>query len=295
MAPVAQSPARFDRVARIYRAMEYLSFGPLLEQCRFSHLAALADARRALVMGDGDGRFTVRMLAANRQVYADAVDASPEMLRLLRARAERAGQLARVATVCEDARAFNPRTVGYDLVVTHFFLDCLTEGEAADLVTRIRPHLAAGARWLVSEFDVPQGSALRARLSQCVIGVLYRAFGVLTGLAVRQIPPWRRILADAGMVCCGERSWLGGLLVSELWELPQTTAPHKGPSHQEVGAWSQRVRQGGSIPGIDPGPVPSPGPRPEPDPPTGPPPEPDPQPYPGPIPVPQPVTRSAEW
>jgi len=225
MAPVAQPPAQFDRVARFYRAMEYLSFGPLLERCRCTHLAALAGARRALVIGDGDGRFTVRMLAANPQLHALAVDASPQMLRLLTKRAERAGQRDRVAAACEDARTFVPRADGCDLVVTHFFLDCLTEDEAADLVARIRPHFAAGARWLVSEFDVPASNALGAWASRAVIAALYRAFGVLTGLAVREIPPWRRILADAGMQCRQSRSWLGGLLVSELWEIGDNRIP----------------------------------------------------------------------
>lgn len=289
MASVAQPPARFDRVARIYRAMEYLSFGPLLERCRFSHLPLLACARRALVIGDGDGRFTVRMLAANRQIRAEAVDASSVMLRLLARRAERAGFQDRLTTRCEDARTFTPRAAGYDLVVTHFFLDCLTPGETVDLVARMHPRLAPGAQWIVSEFQVPEGNALRAWVSRGVIAALYRAFAILTGLAVREIPPWRQILANAGMVCCARRTWLGGLLVSELWQLRETTASELSHSHQSVDQWLQHAWQGSSVPGIDPGPIPSPGPEPEPDPA----PAPDPEPYPGPMPAPQPVTRVA--
>ncbi len=82
---VTDRPPRFDRVARLYRVLEYLSFGPMLERCRFHHLPALAaaDCSRALILGDGDGRFLARLLAACPELSAQAVDASPAMLRLL--------------------------------------------------------------------------------------------------------------------------------------------------------------------------------------------------------------------
>lgn len=187
-------PARFDRVARLYRAMEYLSFGPLLERCRFHHIAALLDARHALVLGDGDGRFLARLLAFAPNLQADAVDASSAMLHLLRERAAKQGDLRRLTTICADARIFVRPSTDYDLVVTHFFLDCLSEAETDCLIARLRPHLVPGARWLVSEFQVPRSGLIRRRFAQSVISALYTAFRLLTGLPVRQIPAWRALL-----------------------------------------------------------------------------------------------------
>lgn len=290
MAPVASPPARFDRVARMYRVMEYLSFGPMLERCRFAHLPSLGRARRALILGDGDGRFSAKLLAANPHVCADAVDASPGMLRLLRERVARSGASARLTTTCADARGFEPCADGYDLVVTHFFLDCLRSAETAALISRVRPHLAPGAMWVVSEFQVPEEG--RTWVARGVIGFLYFAFRVLTGLTVREIPRWREALRAAGFRRGNSRAWLGGLLVSELWQM-QTTAPSSQRSHQGVATFDEFAPATGPLPGIDPGPEPFPGPPPvpEPTPAPGPPPEPDPEPYPGPIPAPQPVTR----
>ncbi|HEY6448947.1 MAG TPA: methyltransferase domain-containing protein [Acidobacteriaceae bacterium] len=292
MAAVAPQPARFDRVARLYRAMEYLSFGPMLERCRFAHLPSLRQASRALILGDGDGRFTAKLLAANPHLHVDAVDASPEMLRLLRQRVARAGAAARLTTSCADARDFEPLADDYDLVVTHFFLDCLSPAESEELIARLEPHLAPGTVWLVSEFQVPESGRVHAWLARRVIRFLYAAFRVLTGLAVREIPPWRESLSSAEFTRGPSRSWLGGLLVSEVWDW-QTTAARREGSHQGVPAFEEFASTPGSIPGIDPGPEPFPGPPqvPEPTPAPGPPPEPDPEPYPGPIPAPQPVTR----
>ena len=269
----------------------------MLERCRFHYLQALRDApaAKALVLGDGDGRFLARLLAACPEATAEAVDASPAMLRLLRDRAARAGSDARLTTVCADARRFTPSASGYDLVATHFFLDCLTPSETEALIQRLAPHLAPGARWVVSEFQVPSGSRTRAAFAHTLIAGLYAAFRVLTGLRTRQIPPWRMLLAKAGFTCKASQPFLGGLLVTEIWQRAQATALAPSGSHHKMPSSIELVTVPGTIPGIDPGPEPAPGPPavPEPTPAPGPAPEPDPEPYPGPIPTPLPVTRTA--
>jgi ubiquinone/menaquinone biosynthesis C-methylase UbiE len=283
-------------MARSYRVLEYLSFGPMLERCRFHHLQTLAAGHptRALVLGDGDGRFLARLLVTCPNLAADAVDASPAMLRLLRARAAKPGTEHRLTTHCADARSFTPPRRGYDRVATHFFLDCLTESETDALIRRLLPHLIPGARWVVSEFEVPSGSRTRATFARALIASLYAAFRLLTGLRTRRIPPWRRLLTESGFSCAASQSFLGGLLVTEIWQLPQATGSARARSQQQMTLSFELVTTPGPFPGIDPGPQPAPGPPavPEPRPAPGPPPEPDPEPYPGPIPAPQPVTRT---
>ena len=81
------SPPNFNRLARIYLWMELACFGPWLWWCRCTFLRELADSRRALVIGDGDGRFTARLLRANPGIQIDAVDSSAAMLHSLLRRA----------------------------------------------------------------------------------------------------------------------------------------------------------------------------------------------------------------
>ena len=213
----------FDFIARPYRWLEYLTFGLMLERCRFHFLPELKGTRRALVLGDGDGRFLARMLAANPLLQADAVDLSPAMLGLLQSRAARIGAGERIALHCADARTFAP-SGSYSLIVTHFFLDCLTMEEVETLVSRLLPHLAPGARWVVSEFAVPSGAF--SVPANCIVRTLYAAFRLLTGLRVRRLPDYSAVLGSAGLSLIAERRWLRGLLVSELWEfsgnLPHT-------------------------------------------------------------------------
>ena len=77
----------FDKLARLYRWMEYFSFGPLLWHTRVALLPKMDAARHALMLGDGDGRFTAALLRRNREVRVVAVDASAAMLKRLQQRA----------------------------------------------------------------------------------------------------------------------------------------------------------------------------------------------------------------
>lgn len=222
VAPVPNPAPDFDPLARVYRWMEWCTFGPWLGWCRSHFLGELGHCRRALVLGDGDGRFTARLLAANSSVAVTAVDASPAMLHLLARRA--AAHAARLYTTRADARSWRPVVPAssthfgppYDLVVSHFFLDCLTTGEVHALAAAVRRSTASRAVWAVSEFALPPGR-LSGFLGRLLIGFLYWAFGRLTGLRVTRLPNHARALERAGFSLYKRRSRLGGLLASELW------------------------------------------------------------------------------
>jgi ubiquinone/menaquinone biosynthesis C-methylase UbiE len=204
----------FDRLARVYRWMEMFTFGPWLERCRFAFLSEMAGCGRAAVLGDGDGRFTARLLGANSIVRIDAVDASREMLREL---LKRAGPDAeRVHVHQSDALEWLPANAPYDLVVTHFFLDCFTEDEVRALAGKLRRALSPEALWVVSEFAIPEG-AFGRWVARPVIWLLYSAFGVLTGLQVRKLPDHAAALSAVGFSCVRRRNLLRGLLVAEVW------------------------------------------------------------------------------
>ena len=208
-------PANFNHLARIYRWLEWFTFGPFLSRCRGEFLPAMKSQSAALVIGDGDGRFTARLLKQNSRIVVDALDASDAMLQELTRRA--APHAGRVRTLNLDARDFNPPSRHYDLIATHFFLDCLTTQEVARLAFRLRESVTEGALWVVSDFAVPKTRYGRL-VARFLITALYRAFGTLTGLRVRQLPDHATELPKCGFRLLQRRERLGGLLVSELWQ-----------------------------------------------------------------------------
>ncbi len=215
--PPEQRPPNFDPLARLYRWMELFTFGPLLARCRFCFLEAALPLSNMLILGDGDGRYTQRLLARNPQVHITAVDASGAMLAALQQRAATVGAAARLTVVQQDLRCFTP-TGRFDSVVTHFSLDCLEEPAIDRLVDGIVPVLTPGSVWIVSEFAIPSGRA-QAAFARALIGSLYFAFRLLTGLRTRRLPDYAPILARHGFVRVAESPRLGGLLTAELWRL----------------------------------------------------------------------------
>jgi hypothetical protein len=210
--------ADFDWLAGPYRWMEYFSFGPMLQRCRCAHLGRAAGARKALVLGDGDGRFTRRLLLQNPKVQVHAVDGSTAMLRAF---LKRAGtNSGRVKTERADLREWVPDAAAtdgkYDLVASHFFLDCLTTDEVCALAGRVRKVVTPEAIWLVSEFSIPESRFGRFVARPLVWG-LYWVFSRLTGLTVRTLPDHHSALWSAGFALIERRNLLFGLLVSEAW------------------------------------------------------------------------------
>jgi ubiquinone/menaquinone biosynthesis C-methylase UbiE len=215
----AVTAVNFDSVARMYRWLEYLSFGTYLASCRNAQLAHLTSARRALILGDGDGRFLERLLAVNPELHADVVDSSRSMLALLERRI-RPSSAERIRLYLADGLQWDPNGY-YDLIVSHFFLDCFFPNQLEQLFDRVLPHAQPGAQWVVSEFAIPR-NPLAAFLARGIIASLYRGFGLLTGLPVRALPDYAGSMLRRGWVLQHEHRFLGGLLRSELWTLSST-------------------------------------------------------------------------
>jgi SAM-dependent methyltransferase len=207
----------FDCVARPYRWLEYLSFGPWLVRCRNGQLAHLTGSRRALVLGDGDGRFLARLLQDNPTLTADVVDSSRSMLMLLQRRLRKSEDRERICLHHADALRWNP-TGTYDLIVSHFFLDCFFPHQLEQLFDSVLPHALPGAQWVISEFAIPRDT-FAAWFARGIIAWLYRAFGWTTGLRVRALPDYATSLLRRGLILGQDQSYLAGLLCSQLWTL----------------------------------------------------------------------------
>jgi len=210
--------------------LQSLFFGAALQRCRTRFLPQLRHCHNALVFGDGDGRFLKDLFTDNPKIRADAIDSSVSMLDLLNARINRIGAANRLHTHHTDALHFIPQppldtaSEPYDLVATHFFLDCLSTQQVQQLVTNLQPHLTPEALWVISEFRIPNNQ-IRLPAYLLVRG-LYLAFRVMTGLRTTQLPLYTEALHNAGFRCIDDRSSLAGLLTSQLWQyLPADTSP----------------------------------------------------------------------
>jgi len=208
-----------DRLARYYEMLERLTFGRRLEKRRFAFLAEAEAAERALLCGDGDGRFLAELLRVNARARVDFVDLSWGMIAIAERRVAKMGESfhERVRFFACDVMEFEPEAGGYDLISAHFFLDCFSEAEIGAVVGRIAGWGARDARWVVSEFC--EAETILSRVwTRAVIRGLYAAFRLTTGLRVRRLPDYAAALAERGFRLRKRETDLGGLLCSGVWE-----------------------------------------------------------------------------
>ena len=121
---------------------------------------------------------------------------------------------ARLQTINQNALTFTP-TGKVDLIITHFFLDCLTQTEVNALITNLAPHISPDTLWLISDFRIPAGP-LRIPAS-LYIRALYLAFRLFTGLRITHLPNHETPLKQAGFTRKHQHRKLFGLLTTELW------------------------------------------------------------------------------
>jgi SAM-dependent methyltransferase len=205
----------FDRLSGIYRALEYLAFGRTLEVVRFRYVEKLRQCRDIVIIGEGDGRFLVRLLEVARDARVRCIDSSPAMLARA-ARAVSAADCARVSFEQTDVRTacFEPGSC--DAVVTLFVLDCFTSDDVVAVVRRLTASLRPGGLWLFGDFVIPASGWRRLRATVWVSS-LYAFFRWQTGLPVRSLPPSEAILIGSGLSPVTTATFQHGLLEAILF------------------------------------------------------------------------------
>ena len=202
----------FDGIARFYRTMEFLAAGGKLQRCRVAFLPEIATPRRVLLVGEGHGRFLPECVRSFPDAEILVADASERMLEI--ARSKTASE--RVTFVHADLLDWQPPAQAFDLIVTHFFLDCLTERELPLVVAKLGVAATPQATWLLADFAHAAGGPARLR-TRSIIALLYGFFRITSGLRARELVPPDEAMGIAGFRRNAHRTYEWGLLKSEWW------------------------------------------------------------------------------
>src|SRR5205085_10641978 len=71
----------------------------------------------------------------------------------------------RVRFAQRDISSWTPTADHYDLIVTHFFLDCFPADRVAKIVSSLSPAATDGAIWLLADFRIPEQDRKSTRLN----------------------------------------------------------------------------------------------------------------------------------
>jgi SAM-dependent methyltransferase len=207
----------FDALAPHYRWMETVLAGGQLQRCRLQWLGNVSHTREALLAGEGTGRFLAACAKRLPHTQFTVVDASSVMIELARrAWAQAGGEPQRVTFVRAELPLVELLAGRFDLIVTHFFLDCFPPAELRAVIAQLAAAAATRADWLLADFCEPPHGFLRLR-ARAILRLAYAFFRAVTGLRAQRITPPESMLEAHGFRLAKTRITEWGLLHSDRW------------------------------------------------------------------------------
>ena len=207
----------FDLVAPHYRWLETIAFGNALQRARTCWIDTIARPKRTLIVGEGDGRFLCELVRAYPKIDVDCIDASEGMLQLARARLRRMHpeSFSRVQFIREDILKWSPRK-SYDLLVTHFFLDCFPVRELHAIIAKLASAAEPGAVWLIADFAIPRKRFARAH-ARLWLRMMYTFFRASAGIAADELVDPAPCVAGRGFIQTAGKLARAGMLRSDVY------------------------------------------------------------------------------
>ena len=207
----------FDAIAPWYGTLETIAFGNALQRARLACLDAIGSPCRALIVGEGNGRFLAALLQRHPLIRIDCVDSSEQMLELARQSVLRTApdQISRVAFLQHDVTSWAPRD-RYDLIVTHFLLDCFSTQQVGRIVAQLARATALNASWLLADFRIPETGFPRNH-ALAWLAVMYRFFRAVARIEARDLVDPSPFLRAEGFVLERQLLFRLGMLKSEVW------------------------------------------------------------------------------
>jgi len=212
-------PARmnFDRLAPHYHWLEIIFAGGLMQRCRTTYLTRTKFCRRALLVGEGTGRFLVELLRWHPQIRITCIEPCEGMIKQMRQRIIREGlDDSQINFQQVDVLKWTPPKEKFDLIVTNFFLDCFRAGQLQELVPLLAGSTTAEAIWLLADFRVPECGWRRWRATVILAG-LYWFFRIMTSLPAIWITRPDGFLSRSGFKLTERKLLNFGLIHADLW------------------------------------------------------------------------------
>ena len=208
----------FDTLAPCYGTLERIAFGDVLQRCRVACLREIDTPRRALIVGEGNGRFLSELLRIHPEVEIDCIDASQQMLQLAKERLNRelSRHAERVCFVHQDITGWAMPAHRYDLIVTHFFLDCFPEPALIGVIKKLAQFATDDANWLLSDFCIPQKGMARLR-AHGWLAAMYLFFRITTRIEASELIDPTPFLRVEGFTLTRQHLFRKGILKSEIW------------------------------------------------------------------------------
>jgi ubiquinone/menaquinone biosynthesis C-methylase UbiE len=205
-------PKNYDFVAPFYPILEKAAFGELLTEARLASVGAVVSGERVLMIGEGNGRFLAECLKEKRGGSITVVDSSEKMLSSLRTRIQKIETQTKVELVHADFREWSPVEAGFDVVVTHFFLEVFRPPSQRRFIEKITALSTMKATWMNVEFR----PVLQSRIHRLIDWLQYRFDRLLSGTEADRNYDCGPVIQEHGWEIREEQQFCGSSVCSRL-------------------------------------------------------------------------------
>jgi hypothetical protein len=122
----------------------------------------------------------------------------------------------RVRMICADALELPIDLGEFDLIVSHFFLDCFRPEQLERIIGGVASMAEAEAQWLLADFQEPAGGWKKWR-ARAILNLMYGFFQLTTNLPARRLTPPDPYLKACGFFLADRCESEFGLLRSDRW------------------------------------------------------------------------------
>ena len=104
----------------------------------------------------------------------------------------------------------------YDLLVTHFVLDCFPEAVLTGIIKKLAGAATDDANWLLADFCVPPKGMARLR-AKAWLAAMYLFFRITARIPANELIDPTPFLRAEGFALARQHLFRKGMLKSELW------------------------------------------------------------------------------
>lgn len=207
----SQTRAQFDLVAPLYPTLERLVFGVHLDDARRAFIDDVLKADRALLVGEGNGRFLKSVLTRKLVGCLKVVEKSKAMIRLTKSRIGGTGKVPLELIEADFLRCRLGRE--FDCVVTHFFLDLFNPPTQLAIIKKIGEITTEKGTWINVDFTPPRTMAGRA-----LMWLQYTFFRIVSRVEARRCFDESAMATQNGWIVVANRRFLDGFVVAKRYK-----------------------------------------------------------------------------
>lgn len=220
-------------MSHVYDLMTGRSVGNVIVRSQINWTNELPAERRALIVGDGTGRFLLELLRRAKPSHVVTIDISETMIRKARQRIQNNDptKLEMVNFVTADLDALTLKDLlslshgnqnkenpaYYDVIATNFFLDLYTERNVLKKVQKLSSVHAINGIYINTDFIRVHGTGLLVRIQRFLLKGLYVLFRLVTRIPGYRPADYDAILKECGYEKLKSRYFAFGMIESSMY------------------------------------------------------------------------------